>query len=270
MFTHSGGEKGDASNPGDPSEQHMNSINPGDQGEKMPDKEEEHGRVSSTDLEVREVVKADKFRDHAKENLSKLGLIIQAEDECAPSEEDSASFLQHIDNLKVKNEESKLLGIIDTIINMTKEGKICNQDINQKIPDSIVVLHHENDTATEYICAQVTKKWIQYKFQMDDSTKFMVEMKTPYLVQITDLDDSTCDVLGLIIRHSSGFNRNRIIPEYVVKNEKLSPPGPSAVGDYSSFKGSVSTKKRTATTPQPNIHSKKVSKNYFPKNFTLS
>ena len=109
-------------------------------------------------MEVHEVVKADKFHDHTKENLNKLGLIIQAEDECAPSEEDSASFLQHIDNLKLKNEESKLLGIIDTIINMMKEGKISNQDINQKIPNSIVVLNRENNTATEYICAQVTKK----------------------------------------------------------------------------------------------------------------
>ena len=162
----------------------MNSINPADQGEKMADKEEDHGRVSSTDLEVREVVKVDKFRDHAKENLSKLGLIIQAEDECAPSEEDSASFLQHTDNLKVKNEESKLLGIIDTIINMTKEGKISNQDINQKIPDSIVVLHRENDTATEYICAQVTKSGYTTSFKWTTAPNLWLKWKHRILCKL--------------------------------------------------------------------------------------
>ena len=174
-----------------------------------------------------------------------------------PSEEDCAKYLQEMEMLKLQNEQSKLLGIIDTIINMTKEGKIVNQDINQKIPDAIVVSVPDGEQPTEYICSQVTKKWIMYRFQISENSNFSVDLKTKHLVQITDKSENTCDVMGLVIRHSSSFQRNRIFPEYYVKNEKLSPAPPCIVGDYSSFKGGFSTKKRTSVvkphTPQSKV-----------------
>lgn len=205
-----------------------------------------------------EIVKSKKEKEKAKENLTKLGAIVENECEEMPSEADSSKFLQEMDELKLKNEESKLLGILDTIINMTKEGKLVNQDINQKIPDSIVVTVQDGEHPTEYICAQVTKKWIMYRFQISEQSNFSVELKTKHLVQITDRTENTCDVMGLVLRHSSSFQRNRIIPEYYVKNEKLSTPGPSTVGDYSSFKGACSTRKRGASS-KPHTPQQKVS-----------
>ena len=152
-----------------------------------------------------------------------------------------------------------MLGIIDTIINMTKEGKIVGQDINQKIPDSIVVTVVEGEQP-EYICSQITKKWIMYRFQIGENDQFSVDLKTKNLVQIMDKLENTCDVIGLVICHSSSFQRNRIFPEYLVKNKKLSPTQPSSVGDYSAFKGSCTTKKRPSPskphTPQPNVSKK--------------
>ena len=87
----------------------------------------------------------------------KLAAIVANESEDVPSEEDCAKYLQEMEMLKLQNEQSKLLGIIDTIINMMKGGKIVNKDINQKIPDLIVVTVVDGEQPTEYICLQVTK-----------------------------------------------------------------------------------------------------------------
>ena len=212
--------------------------------------------VKTPETEMGEV-KAKKEKEKAKDNLVKLASIVENESEDVPSEEDCAKYLQEMEMLKLQNEQLKLLGIIDTIINMTKEGKIVNQDINQKIPDAIVVSVPDGEQPTEYICSQVTKKWIMYHFQISENSNFSVDLKTKHLVQITDQSENTCDVMGLVIRHSSSFQRNRIFPEYYVKNEKLSPAPPSTVGDYSSFKGGFSTKKRTSVvkphTPQAKV-----------------
>ena len=72
--------------------------------------------------------------------LLKLGKIIENENITKPSEEEEQKFLDKIDALKKKNEQGKLLGVIDQIIFMTKECKILDQDINHSILDSIVTL----------------------------------------------------------------------------------------------------------------------------------
>ena len=94
-----------------------------------------------------------------------------------------------------------------------------------------------------------------YRFQISENSNFSMDLKTKNLVQITDKSGNTCDVMGLVIRHSSSFQRNRIFPEYYMKNEK-----PASIGDYSSFKGGYSTKKRTSTskphTPQAKVSTK--------------
>ena len=162
-------------------------------------------------------------KEKVKDNLLKLATIVQNEAEDVPTEEDSSKYLENMEMLKLQNEQSKMLGIIDTIINMTKEGKIVGQDINQKIPDSIVVTVVEGEQPTEYICSQITKKWIMYRFQIGENDQFSVDLKTKNLVQITDKLENTCDVIGLVIRHSSSFQRNRIFPEYLVKKRKAQP-----------------------------------------------
>ena len=47
----------------------------------------------------------------------KLATIVANESDDVPSEEDCAKYLQEMEMLKLQNEQSKLLGIIDTIIN---------------------------------------------------------------------------------------------------------------------------------------------------------
>ena len=182
--------------------------------------------------------------------LLKLGKIIENENIATPSEEEEQKFLKEIDALKKKNEQGKLLGVIDQIIFLTKECKILDQDINHSIPDSIVTLHREGNNIYEYIIAPVTKKWIEYKFQIQEGGQYVMQLKTSHLVQITDTLDKMCDIMGLLIMHNSAMRRNRIIPEYLAKNEALVPLRPPAVADYSAFKGHYAAKKRT-TTPLP-------------------
>ena len=220
------------------------------------------GLFKNTESDMPLVVKPKKEKEKAKGNLLKLATIVQNEAEDVPTEEDSSKYLEDMEMLKLQNEQSKMLGIIDTIIDMMKESKIVSQDINQKIPDSIVVTVIEGKQPTEYICSQITKKWIVYRFQIGENDQFSVDLKMKNLVQITDKLENTCNVIGLVICHSSSFQRNRIFPEYLVKNEKLSPARPPSVGDYSAFKGSCTMKKRPSSgkphTPQP-----KVSKKFF-------
>ena len=181
--------------------------------------------------------------------LFKLGKIIENENIATPSEEEELKFLHEIDALKKKNEQGKLLGAIDQIIFLTKECKILDQDINHSIPDSIVTLHREGNNIYEYIVAPVTKKWIEYKFQIQEGGQYLVQLKTSHLVQVTDSINKTCDIMGLLVMHNSAMRRNRIIPEYLAKNEALVPPCPPAVADYSAFKGHYAPKKRTPTPP---------------------
>ena len=130
-----------------------------------------------------------------------------------------------------------------------------DQDINHSIPDSIVTLHQEGNNIYEYIIAPVTKKWIEYKFQIQEGGQYVVQLKTSHLVQITDTLNKTCDIMGLLIMHNSAMRRNRIIPEYLAKNEALVPPHPPAVADYSAFKGHYAAEKRTTTPPPMKVSS---------------
>ena len=215
------------------------------------------GLFKNTESDMPVVVKPKKEKEKVKDNLLKLATIVQNEAEDVPIEEDSSKYLEDMEMLKLQNEQSKMLGIIDTIINMMKEGKIVGQDINQNIPDSIVVTVVEGEQPTEYICSQITKKWIMYRFQIGENDQFSVDLKTKNLVQITDKLENTCDVIGLVIRHSLSFQRNRIFPKYLVKNKKFSPARPSSVGDYSAFKGSCTTKKRPSSS-KPHTPQRKV------------
>ena len=81
-----------------------------------------------------------------------------------------------------------------------------------------------------------------------------MQLKTSHLVQITDTLNKTCDIMGLLIMHNSAMRRNRIIPEYLAKNEALVPLHPPAV-DYSAFKGHYAAKKRTTTPPPMKLSS---------------
>ena len=196
--------------------------------------------------------KEDKPKDSPDPNaLAKLGTLLEKEGIDLPTETESLRFMEQIDALKQKNEEGKLLGLIDQIICMTKDCKILDHDLNHTIPDSIVVMNREGNNLYEYIVSQVTKKWIEFKFQISPGGQFLVQLKTPHLVQVTDMANNTCDILGLLIMHNSAMRRNRIIPEYLVKNEPLNPPGPTAVADYSTFKGHYAPKKRSAGAAPP-------------------
>ena len=62
----------------------------------------------------------------------KLASIVENESEDVPSEEDCAKYLQEMEMLKLQNEQSKLLGIIDTIINMMKEGRLLTRTLIKK------------------------------------------------------------------------------------------------------------------------------------------
>ena len=121
----------------------------------------------------------------------KKATIVQNEAEDVPTEEDSSKYLEDMEMLKLQNEQSKMLGIIDMIINMMKEGKIVGQDINQKILDSIVVTVVEGEQPTEYICSQITKKWIMYRFQIRENDQFSVDFKMKNFVQIMDKLENT-------------------------------------------------------------------------------
>ena len=151
-------------------------------------------------------------------------------------------------SLKNLNAERDHLQLLDTIIYMTEKGEIGNNQLNKCIPDSIVVLHREGLDAYEYINAQITKKWIDYKFQTETS-QLEISVRTPHLVQIMDKAKGCFDVMGLLVRHTSKFIRNCISPEYYAKNERLVPEPPAVVLDYSAFRGSYSVVKRSAPPP---------------------
>ena len=165
-----------------------------------------------------------------------------------PNPEQSAQFLMELTSLKNLNAERDHLQLLDTIIDMTERGEISNNHLNKCIPDSIVVLHREGLDAYEYINAQITKNWIDYKFQTETS-QLEISVRTPHLVQITDKAKGSFDVMGLLVRHNSKYVRNCISPEYNAKNERLVPEPPAFVPDYSAFRGSYSVVKRSAPPP---------------------
>ena len=99
---------------------------------------------------------------------------------------------------------------------MTEKGEIGNNQLNKSIPDSIIVLHREGLDAYEYINTQITKKWIDYKFQTETS-QLEISVHTAHLVQIMDKAKGCFDVMGLLVRHTSKFIRNCISPEYYAK-----------------------------------------------------
>ena len=165
-----------------------------------------------------------------------------------PNPEESANFMKELTFLKNLNAERDHLQLLDTIIDMTEKGQIGHNPLNKCIPDSIIVLHREGLDAYEYINAQITKKWIDYKFQTD-SSQLEISVRTPHLVQITNKAKGCFDVMGLLVRHTPKFIRNRISPEYYAKNERLVPEPPAVVADYSAFRGNYSVVKRSAPPP---------------------
>ena len=165
-------------------------------------------------------------------DLSQLSAVISPT--TLPNLEQSTHFLMELTFLKNVNAEREHLQLLDTIIDMTERGEIGNNHLNKSIPDSIVVLHREGLDAYEYINAQITKKWIEYKFQTETS-QLEISVRTPHLVQITDKAKGAFDVMGLTVRHNSKYIRNRISPEYCAKNERRVPEPPAVVPDYAAF-----------------------------------
>ena len=179
-------------------------------------------------------------------DLSQLSGVISPT--ALPNPEQSAHFLMELTSLKNPNAERDHLQLLDTFIDMMERGEIGNNHLNKCIPDSIVVLHREGLDAYEYINAQITKKWIEYKFQTETS-QLEISVRTPHLVQITDKAKGSFDVMGLLVRHNSKYIRNHISPKYYAKNERLVPEPPAVVPDYSAFRGSYSVVKRSAPPP---------------------
>ena len=179
-------------------------------------------------------------------DLSQLSGVISPN--TLPNPEQSAQFLSELTSLKSLNAERDHLQLLDLIIDMTEKGEIGDNALNKSIPDSIIVLHRDGLDAYEYINAQVTKKWIEYKFQTENSN-LEISVRTPHLVQITDKGKGRFDVMGLLVRHTSRFVRNRISPEYYTKNERLVPEPPAVVPDYSAFRGHYSVVKCSAVPP---------------------
>ena len=160
----------------------------------------------------------------------------------------SEKYLSELHELQIKNAERDHLQLLDTIIELSERGEIGNNELKKGIPDTIVVIHREGKDAWEFINSQVMKKWIEYKFQTFRN-QLEVSIKTPHLVQISDKQKGIFDVLGLQVLHTSNFMRNRIIPEYIAKNERICPEPPPVVADYSTFRGNYSVKRHAAPAP---------------------
>ena len=111
-------------------------------------------------------------------DLSQLSGVISPT--ALPNPERSAHFLMELTSLKNLNAERDHLQLLDTIIDMTERGEIGNNHLNKCIPDSIVVLHREGLDAYEYINAQITKMWIEYKFQTETSQLEISVRYTPF------------------------------------------------------------------------------------------
>ena len=199
-------------------------------------------------------------------DLSQLSVVISPD--TLPTAEQSAQFLTDLTTLKTVNAERDHLQLLDMIIDMTDKGEIGDMPLNKSIPDSIVVLHRDGLDAYEYINAQVTKKWIEYKFQTETS-QLEISVRTPHLVQITDKAKGRFDVMGLLVKHTSRFIRNRISPEYYAKNERLVPEPPPVVPDYSAFRGHYSVVKRSAPPPPGPSSLVKVFVKYYLFSFNL-
>ena len=174
-------------------------------------------------------------------DLDKLGEGITVNE--VPDAGESEKYLSELHELQIRNAERDHLQLLDTIIELSERGEIGNNELKKSIPDTIVVIHREGKDAWEFINSQLTKKWIQYKFQTVRN-ELEVSIKTPHLVQISDKQKGIFDVLGLQVLHTSNFMRNRIIPQYIAKNERIFPKQPPVVvvADYSTFRGNYSVK----------------------------
>ena len=179
-------------------------------------------------------------------DLEKLGDNISIHE--LPNPTETEKYLTDLQVLKTQNAERNHLQLLDTIIDLSEQGEIRNNKLKKGIPDTIVVVHREGKDAWEFINSQVTKKWIQYKFQTVRN-ELELSIKTLHLVQIMDKQKGIFDVFGLQVLHTSNFMRNRIIPQYIAKNEQIIPKPPTVVADYSTFRGNYSVKCPAAPTP---------------------
>ena len=179
-------------------------------------------------------------------DLDKLGQAITVHQ--VPDAAESEKYLSELHELKIRNAERDHLQLLHTIIELSERGEIGNNELKKGIPDSIVVIHREGQDAWEFIHSHVTKKWIEYKFQTFRN-ELDISIKTPHLVQISDKQKGIFDVLGLQVLHTSNFMRNRIIPDYIAKNERIVPEPPPVVADYSTFRGNYSVKRHAAPAP---------------------
>ena len=164
-----------------------------------------------------------------------------------PNPAETAKYLSELHALKTQNAEQDQLQLLDTIIDLSEQGYIRNNELKKGILDTIVVVHREERNAWEFINSQVTKIWIQYKFQTARN-ELQVSIKIMHLVQITDKQKGIFDVLGLQVFHTSNFMRNRILPQYIAKNERIVPEPPPVVADYTTYQGNYSVKRPAAPT----------------------
>ena len=70
-------------------------------------------------------------------------------DESSPSQEDAAQYLEKVALIKKRNDETAMLNLLDELIDMSVSGKISEAEIDNDIPDNIIVTLHEGDFMTE-------------------------------------------------------------------------------------------------------------------------
>ena len=67
------------------------------------------------------------------------GLSEVVEEESSPSQEDAAQYLEKVALIKKRNSEMAMLNLLDELIDMSVSGKIGEAEIDNDIPDNIIV-----------------------------------------------------------------------------------------------------------------------------------
>ena len=173
--------------------------------------------------------------------VSLEGLSEVVGDESSPSQEDAAQYLEKVALIKKRNSIMAMLNLLDELIDMSVSGKITKAEIDNDIPDNIIVTLHGGDFMTEYIQAGITKKWATLHFQ-EDKDRYVITVRSQTLVEVVDKQTVTFDLFGLFVKYSATHKCNRIVPKFIAKSEPVEPK-PRQTGNYSSFRGSHAIKR---------------------------
>ena len=143
-------------------------------------------------------------------------------EESSPSQEDAAQYLEKVAVIKKRNSETAMLNLLDKLIDMSVSGKFGEAEIDNDIPDNIIVTLREGDFMTEYIQAGITKKWATLHFQ-EDKDCYVITVRSQTLVEVIDKKTATLDLFGLFVKYSATHKCNRIVPEFIAKSEPVEP-----------------------------------------------